>query len=141
VKQPADKVTVDRPVSGPSKNTTTYPLISIVVPTFNRSEYLKDAIESALSQKYDNYEVVIVDDGSTDNTAQIIQPFDQSLIYVPLPHRGQPAATRNAGLRVATGEFVAFLVEHVSFVAERFAIWLSSLRFSMRLWYFFTFRE
>ncbi len=85
------------------------PRVSIVIPTYNRVSFIPEALHSVQAQTFRDFEIILADDGSTDNTAQVVQQLGQSLIYVPLPHRGQPAATRNAGLRAATGEFVAFL--------------------------------
>jgi glycosyltransferase involved in cell wall biosynthesis len=85
------------------------PRVSIVIPTYNRATLIAEALHSVQAQTFQDFEIIVADDGSTDNTAQVVQQFGQSLIYVSLPHRGQPAATRNGGLRAATGEFIAFL--------------------------------
>jgi glycosyltransferase involved in cell wall biosynthesis len=85
------------------------PRVSIVIPTYNRAILIAEALHSVQAQTFQDFEIIVADDGSTDNTAQVVHQFGQSLIYVPLPHRGQPAATRNGGLRAATGEFIAFL--------------------------------
>jgi glycosyltransferase involved in cell wall biosynthesis len=85
------------------------PRVSIVIPTYNRASLIGEALHSVQAQTFQDFEIIIADDGSTDNTAQVVQQFGESSIYIPLPHRGQPAATRNGGLRVATGEFIAFL--------------------------------
>jgi len=84
-------------------------LVSVVIPTYNRAAYIGEAIRSVLAQTYPSVEIIVADDGSTDNTQQVVADFGDSVTYVPLPHRGQPAATRNGGLRVARGDFVAFL--------------------------------
>jgi len=82
--------------------------VSVIIPTYNRASFLKEAIESVLSQEYSNYELIIIDDGSTDNTKEIIKLFEGKLRYYYQPHRGVSSA-RNAGLKLAQGNFIAFL--------------------------------
>ena len=83
------------------------PLVSVVIPTYNAAPYLRDALKSVLEQTYRNCEVVVVDDGSTDNSAQIVAEYP-SVQYVPQQHRGA-AAARNFGIRATTGALIAFL--------------------------------
>jgi glycosyltransferase involved in cell wall biosynthesis len=87
------------------------PLISVVVPTFNRPGYLRLAIESVFNQSYTNWELIVADDGSDEATRQYLQTLDRMprVSIVWLPHAGIPAAVRNAGVRCAKGEYVAFL--------------------------------
>ncbi len=85
------------------------PLISICIPTYNRSGFLTRSINSALNQSYENYEILIIDDGSTDNTRQIIESFNNSKIrYIYKEHTGIPD-TRNRALAEAKGEFILWL--------------------------------
>ena len=83
--------------------------VSVIIPTYNRVPYLGDAIRSVLAQPADGVEVIVVDDGSTDGTEELVRGFDAGLIYLRVPHRGQPAATRNRGLQAARGDFIALL--------------------------------
>ena len=85
------------------------PRVSVIIPTYNRVPYLGDAIRSVLAQPTDSTEIIVVDDGSTDHTEELVRSFDAGLIYLRVPHRGQPAATRNHGLLAAHGDFVALL--------------------------------
>lgn len=87
---------------------TTSPKISVVIPTYNCAGYITQAIESVLSQTNCNYELLIIDDGSTDNTRQILQPYSKVLRYVYQNNQGV-CATRNHGIKIAQGEYVAFL--------------------------------
>ena len=86
-----------------------FPLVSVIIPTYNKALYLKEAIESVLNQTYKNLELLVIDDGSTDNTAEIIKLFnDNRLIYFYQNNKG-PAAARNVGIENSKGEFIAFL--------------------------------
>jgi glycosyltransferase involved in cell wall biosynthesis len=82
------------------------PLVTVVVAAYNGETYLREALESVFGQEYEPFEVVFVDDGSTDGTGAIAQSFP--VRYVRQENAGLPAA-RNAGLEVANGELVAFL--------------------------------
>jgi glycosyltransferase involved in cell wall biosynthesis len=83
------------------------PLVSVIIPTYNRAKILKYAIDSALAQTYTNTQIIVVDDGSNDATAELIKQFPQ-VEYVIQPHAGQ-AAARNTGLKHAKGSIIASL--------------------------------
>ncbi len=83
------------------------PLVSVIVPVFNGGRYIYDALQSAFGQDYRPIEVIVVDDGSTDNTAEVVRSF-RDVIYVHQPNQGV-AASRNVGISLSQGEFVAFL--------------------------------
>ena len=84
------------------------PKVSIIIPTYNQSQYLEEAMESVLNQTYQNIEIIIVDDGSTDNTSEVVKSFDNKIIYIPQKNKGASSA-RNAGIKKAQGQYVAFL--------------------------------
>lgn len=89
----------------------TAPLVSIIIPTFNREHLIKDTLESVLLQSYPNWECIIVDDGSTDNTVAVIKEFiknDSRFSFYNLEHKGVSYA-RNYALSVVKGEFIQFL--------------------------------
>ncbi|SKB55092.1 Glycosyltransferase involved in cell wall bisynthesis [Parapedobacter luteus] len=86
---------------------TTKPLVSVIVATYNRAYILHKALESIFAQTYPNIQVIVVDDGSTDNTAQLVGRFDAAE-YIYIEHAGQSVA-RNLGLARAKGEFIASL--------------------------------
>ena len=66
--------------------------VSVITPTYNRGEILKETIQSVLNQTYQNFEYIIVDDGSTDNTKEIVQSFqDKRIKYISQQHIGTPA--------------------------------------------------
>ncbi len=85
------------------------PLVSIVIPTYNRALLGPDSVRSALSQSYPRCEVIVADDGSTDDTvARLEREFGAAIRIVRQQHAG-PAVARNAGIHASTGELVAFL--------------------------------
>lgn len=96
-------------------------MISVIIPTHNRAALLAEAIRSVQAQSSADYEIIVADDGSTDDTPQVAAQFGRAVNYLRLPHRGQPAATRNAGLRAAQGEFIAFLDSDDFFLPDKFA--------------------
>jgi len=84
------------------------PLVSVIVTTYNHAAYIGAAIQSALDQDYSNIEVIVIDDGSTDETAERIQAFGRDVVCVRQDNRGV-AASRNAGMSKARGNLLAFL--------------------------------
>ena len=84
------------------------PVISVVIPVYNGERYLADAIQSVLDQTYRNFEVIVVDDGSTDGSADVAQRFGEAIRYVHQANGGVCKA-RNAGIAAARGAYIAFL--------------------------------
>jgi glycosyltransferase involved in cell wall biosynthesis len=82
--------------------------VSVIIPTFNRSHIIMEAIESALAQTIPCLEVIVVDDGSTDNTRERLAPYMDRIVYIYQENQGVSAA-RNTGVRAAKGDLVAFL--------------------------------
>jgi glycosyltransferase involved in cell wall biosynthesis len=83
-------------------------LVSVIIPTYNRAAYLTAAIDSVLAQTYRPLQLIVVDDGSTDNTAALVQRYSEGVEYIRQPQSGAGAA-RNRGLAAAAGNFIAFL--------------------------------
>ncbi len=84
------------------------PAVSVVVPTFQRREFVLRAVRSVLAQSFRDFELVVVDDGSTDGTGEALAGLDRRIRYLWQENRG-PGAARNAGVRAASGPVVAFL--------------------------------
>ena len=89
-------------------NLVTLPLVSVVIPTYNSVKFIAQAIDSVLNQTYTNYEIVIVDDGSTDETKKLLKSYQGKINYVYQENQGV-ATARNRGIEIATGELIAFL--------------------------------
>jgi glycosyltransferase involved in cell wall biosynthesis len=110
-----------------------YPLVSIILPTYNRANFLKRSIESALSQTFQDFELIIIDDGSTDSTYEILQNFGDSRIdFLTTEHKGVSAA-RNLGLLEASGEFVTFLDSDDQFFPQKIELQLQKFYKNQRI--------
>lgn len=83
-------------------------LVSVIIPTYNRWEYLRQTIESVLGQTYPNVEIIVVDDGSTDETPDGLQVYGDRIRVITQTNQGGTAA-RNSGIKVATGAYLTFL--------------------------------
>ncbi|MFC1730874.1 glycosyltransferase [candidate division KSB1 bacterium] len=99
-----DKIISKKEVTDPKE----MPLISVITPVYNGEEFIKEAIDNILSQEYPALEIIIVNDGSTDNSEKIIKELPYDIRYFYQVNAG-PASARNRGIRDASGEFIAFL--------------------------------
>ncbi len=88
---------------------TIMPTVSIIIPTYNREHLLGRAIQSVLDQTYQNFELIIVDDGSTDDTEKLVKSFNSEKIrYIRHGENKGPSAARNTGIQSAKGDYIAF---------------------------------
>lgn len=89
--------------------TTNQPLVSVVIATYNMGQYIDQAVDSILAQTWKNLEVIVVDDGSTDHTAQVMARYDADsrVRYTKTPNQGQPKA-KNRGIQTTSGDYIAF---------------------------------
>lgn len=95
------------------------PLVSVIIPCFNLAKYLPEAIESVLMQTYRPLEIIVVDDGSTDDTSDVARRYgDRGVKLIRQENKGL-AAARNAGLKVASGEYLALLDADDTFLPEK----------------------
>lgn len=83
-------------------------VVSVIIPTFNREAFLKEAVDSVLAQDYPHAELIVVNDGSTDGTEKLLRDYGSVIKVVSQDNRGVSAA-RNAGIKIASGDYVAFL--------------------------------
>lgn len=109
-------------------STNIEPLVSVIVPTYNRADYLIEAVESVCNQTYNNWELLIVDDGSTDNTVDVLVEYlkDDRIHYWHQDNQGQSVARQKA-LDNATGEYVAFLDSDNLWFPERLQLGVTEL--------------
>lgn len=85
------------------------PEVSVIIPTFNRSNLLKKTLRSILNQTYTDYEIVIISNGSTDGTEEVVKSYkDQRIKFIFQNGSGSPASPRNRGIKVAQGKYIAF---------------------------------
>lgn len=101
--------------------TTRPPRVSVVIPAFNSAAYIGCALRSVLEQTYRDYEVIVVDDGSTDDTKTVVSGLLGPIRYLSQRNQG-PAAARNAGVAAAAGELICFLDADDSWLPEKLAI-------------------
>lgn len=86
------------------------PLVSVIIPTYNVEKYIEKAIQSVLDQTYPNIEIIVVDDGSTDHTVDVVRSFHDERIKLFINERNMgPSYSRNRGIKEAKGEWIAFL--------------------------------
>ena len=84
------------------------PKVSVIIPTYQHADFVGEAIDSALAQTYTDYEIILVNDGSTDGTKEIAAEYRNQIKYIYQDNRGLPAA-RNTGILASKGEYMAFL--------------------------------
>ena len=84
--------------------------ISVIIPTYNREQFLEKAIDSVLRQTISGFELIVVDDGSEDNTAALVNNYNADIVYIRQKNKG-PAAARNSGIRAARYNLLAFLAK------------------------------
>lgn len=97
------------------------PTVSVIIPTYNCAKYIAQAIESVLAQTYSDYEIIVVDDGSTDDTAAVLRPYRDRINYIWQENKKLPAA-RNAGIAASSGAYLAFLDSDDQFLPDKLTV-------------------
>lgn len=105
----------------------TMSLVSVIIPAYNQGHFLAEAVNSVLAQTYPLFEVIVVDDGSTDNTAVVAQSFTDPRVRYVYKKNGGLSSARNEGLRHAQGDFISFLDSDDCFLPEKLEILLAAL--------------
>jgi len=96
------------------------PLVSVIITTYNRAYCLKKAITSAINQTYDNLEIIVLDDGSTDNTELVVKKIsDSRIVYIRHQKNKGIGAARNTGIKNSKGSFIAFLDSDDEYLPEK----------------------
>ena len=103
------------------------PTVSAIIPVHNGELYVADSVRSVLGQSHAVAECIVVDDGSTDNTRDVLASFGSSIVVVHQEHRGVSAA-RNAGIREARGDYLAFLDADDVWFPDKIAVQLGALQ-------------
>ena len=97
------------------------PVVSVIIPTYNREKFIGEAINSVLDQTYHDFEIIVVDDGSTDRTRDIVMAFPGKVRYVHQTNQGRSRA-RNYALSLARGSYIAFLDSDDLYLPEKLAL-------------------
>jgi glycosyltransferase involved in cell wall biosynthesis len=104
----------------PNERTDESPRVSVIIPTYNRAHYMSRCINSVLNQTYQNFEIIVVDDASTDNTEEVVKSLGSDKIhYLKLPKNKKVAGARNEGIKIAKGEFIIPLDSDDEFLPEK----------------------
>lgn len=109
------------------KNNNDLPLVTILIPAYNASPYISESLESALGQTYEALEIMVVDDGSTDNTEELVREFGDKVVYLK-KENGGPSSARNYGIARAKGEYIAFLDADDLWYPEKIAIQIEAFQ-------------
>lgn len=104
------------------------PEVSIIMPTYNRSQKVVRAVESVLDQSFRDFEIIVVDDGSTDDTCQSLAKFGSSITYIRCPLNRGVSAARNAGVRTASAPWIAFLDSDDYWLRDKLGVQMKFLR-------------
>ena len=105
-----------------------FPLVTVVVPTHNRPDFLKKTLKSILVQTYTNMEVIVVSNGKNDKNQNIIDEIsDERLVYVDQDNSGGPASPRNHGIRLAKGKYIAFCDDDDLWMPNKLDLQISAL--------------
>jgi glycosyltransferase involved in cell wall biosynthesis len=98
--------------------TMSFPLVSVIIPTYNRSSFILEAVDSVFKQTFKDFELIVVDDGSIDGTAEVLNKYKDRFIYHFQDHQGVSSA-RNRGIQIARGKWVAFLDDDDLWLPEK----------------------
>jgi glycosyltransferase involved in cell wall biosynthesis len=107
------------------------PVISVIIPAYNRSSTIARSVQSVLVQTFQDFEIIVIDDGSTDTTREVVQKIADKRIHLICHHGNQGAAVaRNTGMQAATGEYIAWLDSDDEWLPEKLDIQLQALNLS-----------
>lgn len=102
------------------------PKVSVIIPTYNRAHLVEKAIQSVLDQTFPDFEVIVVDDGSTDNTRKVVSQFKDKVRYIYQDNKGRSAA-RNCGMRHSRGQYITFLDSDDHYLPDKLGIQVESM--------------
>ena len=110
------------------------PQVSVIIPAYNAAKFIRETVEHAIAQTYPNMEILVINDGSSDETASVVESFGDAVRLISTENRGV-ARARNTGIEAATGEFVAFLDSDDLWEPEKLTIQVDALDEGHRLVY------
>ena len=117
-------------------NSKVRPLVSVIIPTYNHARYLGRALQSVVDQTYLNWEVIVIDNHSTDNTEELVASFSHPrLTYLKIRNNGIIARSRNEGIKIAKGEWIAFLDSDDWWALEKLQVLFESISENVDLIY------
>lgn len=102
-------------------------MISVVIPAYNAGRFIRRTIDSVLAQTYTDYEIIVIDDGSTDNTGEVVKSYGTKVCYIYQQNAGDGGA-RNAGIYAAKGEWIAFLDHDDEWLPEKLRLQMELLK-------------
>ncbi len=103
--------------------------VSVIIPSYNSSSYIMKAVESALNQNYENLEVIVADDASTDDSCELVQNIDDPRVQlIERTENGGAAVARNTAIRAATGRYIAFLDSDDYWLPDKLQIQISAMQ-------------
>ena len=105
-----------------------HPLISVIIPAYNAQDFIQKALDSVLAQSYSHYEVLIVNDGSTDNTEALVKTYHDPRVKLISQSNGGLSNARNTGIKNAKGNYLAFLDADDYWIAEKLEKQIEILR-------------
>jgi len=106
------------------------PTVSVIIPAYNRAHLIGRAIKSVLNQAYQDFELIIIDDCSTDNTDEVVREFqkkDNRIIYLKHDQNKGGSAARNTGIKVSKSEYIAFLDSDDEWLPEKLEIQMEAI--------------
>jgi len=103
--------------------------VTVIIPAYNCAQFISEAIESVLAQIYKDYEIVVVDDGSTDTTAEVLKKYKGKISYV-YQANGGPSKARNTGVVNSNGEYIAFLDQDDAWLPEKLQLQVELLEYN-----------
>jgi len=106
------------------------PTVSVILPTYNRPAFTEKAVGSVLAQTFPDFELIVVDDGSTDGTSEAVEGFSDARLRVHHMNNRGPGPARNAGIEISSGQYIAFLDSDDAWVPEKLETQLDAMRAS-----------
>lgn len=107
-----------------------FPLLSVIMPAYNTEQFIEFSIKSMINQTYTNWELIIIDDGSSDNTANIVQHWlkrDKRIRFIQQENSGKPSIARNKGINTAKGKYISFLDADDTYNKDRLLLAVEAL--------------